>query len=435
MKNVLIITYYWPPGSSPGVQRYLKFSKYLKDYNWNPIILTVENGAHPSYDETLLNDINKETNVYKTKTREPFKIYNFLKGKKSNNISMGMIGLNEKKSLFQKLSLFIRANFFIPDARKGWLKYALKEVDTILKENKIDAFITTGPPMSVHLIGLEIKRKYKIPWVSDFRDPWTSVYYNEYLPRTKRTKKIDKMYEDSVLSNSDSVVVVANGMKQEFSDRNKSIDVIYNGYDMSDIKNINNLHTDKFTMSYVGNFKPNQNIYNLWEGLEELVNEDKIDINDLLIEFTGNVDAGTIDYIKTKKIKSQLIINDFSSHDVAVSKMINSNLLIFVIPKSKTQKLIVTGKLFEYLASLSPILSIGPIDGEASHIINKFNRDKMLSYDDKEGIKKTIMCYYSLWKKNHNKFIHKKSDISNFSRFKLTGNLAEVLNKVYYEKN
>jgi len=435
LKNVLILTYYWPPGSSPGVQRYLKFSKYLNKYNWNPIILTVEKGSHPSYDETLLDDINQGTKVYKTKTREPFKVYNFLKGSKGSNISMGMIGLNQKKSLFQKLSLFIRANMFVPDARKGWFKYAVKEFESILKENKIDAFITTGPPMSVHLIGLAIKKKHNIPWVADFRDPWTSVYYNEYLPRIKRTKKLDKSYEDHVLKTADSVVVVTDGMKKEFMDRSKSIDVVYNGFDHEDIKNISSLKTNNFTISYVGNFKPNQNIYNLWDGIDELIKDDKIDIEDLEIEFTGNVDQEIIDYIKSKSFKNKLSVNKFSSHDIAVSKMIESNLLIFVIPQSNTQNLIIPGKLFEYLASLSPILSIGPVNGDAANIIHSVNRDAMLSYDDKEGIKNNIIKYYDMWKNNNLKFIYDKSDISNFSRLKLTNNLAKVLDKVYGQNN
>lgn len=174
-KKVLIITYYWPPASGPGVQRFLKISKYLNDFGWKPIILTVKNGSYPSFDPSLENEIPEWVEVHKTKTFEPFTIYNRLTGSKGKNLGTGLIGLEGKQSFVKKLSIYIRANYFIPDARKGWYRYAVKEAKQLIQEKEIDAIITTGPPHSTHLIGKSLKEKFNLPWISDFRDPWVNI--------------------------------------------------------------------------------------------------------------------------------------------------------------------------------------------------------------------------------------------------------------------
>ncbi|MFH1320668.1 MAG: glycosyltransferase family 4 protein [Bacteroidota bacterium] len=431
MKKVLIITYHWPPGAGPGVQRFLKFCKYLMEFDWEPTILTVKDGNYPAIDESLLNDVPDGIKVYRTKTSEPYKAASFFTGKKQKDITVGLIGMKDSKSILQKLSVFIRANFFIPDARKGWKKYAVKKAVELISENKIDAIITTGPPQSTHLIGLELKKRFHLPWIADFRDPWTTVYYNKFFPRLDVTKKKDKALEDKVIAEADCITVVSEGLKEEFEERSRRIEVIYNGYDEDDVFFDTPEVTQKFLMSYIGNFKPNQNIMTLWEAMTELINEKRDFKENLEINLIGKVDIHTLEDIKKMGLSDNLHVIDFVPHDKATKSMLKANLLLFIIPYTENNQLILTGKIFEYLASRTPMLSIGPTNGNASKLITEAGRDKMIEYDDKSGIKQIIVKYYNEWKKdNHIPFKHLETNLNKYTRRDLTRCLSEVLNEL-----
>lgn len=428
MKKVLIITYYWPPGSGPGVQRFLKFSKYLREFGWEPIILTVDNGSYPSTDKTLEQDIPEGLEVYRSQSFEPFRWYNLLKGKKTKDATVGAIGL-QGSSLFQRLALYVRANFFIPDARVGWNRFAIRKAHLIFKEHQIDAIISTGPPHSSHLIANALKKTHHIPWIADLRDPWTTVFYNAFFPRTESTKKRDKQLEDLVLKNADSISVVSNGMLEEFSDRAKDISLIYNGFDDEDFKSLKKNNTEKFTISYVGNFKPNQNAVVVWECLKELSHKTPQFKSDLKIVLTGNVDSSIVKSIQENGLEEQLSLEGFAAHHTAVQRMLDANLLLFVIPVSERNHLIITGKLFEYLATGNPILAIGPKGGNASALLTDAKRDDMLDYGDKNLIMKQIENAYQNWKKETPAdFSHE--DLERFTRKGLTEKLANKLNNL-----
>jgi len=428
MKKVLIITYYWPPGSGPGVQRFLKFSKYLREFGWEPIILTIDNGSYPSTDKSLEQDIPKGLHVYRSQSFEPFRWYNLLKGKTSKNASVGAIGL-QSRSFFQRLALYIRANFFIPDARVGWNRFAIKKARTIFKEHDIDAIISTGPPHSSHLIADALKKIYKKPWIADLRDPWTTVFYNTFFPRTESTKKKDKQLEDLVLKNADSVSVVSQGMLDEFSDRAKDISLIYNGFDDEDFKQLKKVKNDKFTIAYVGNFKPNQNAVVVWECLKEWCVKNPEFKSDLNISLTGNTDSSILNSIQENGLEEQLSIHGFAAHHTAVQRMLDANLLLFVIPVSERNHLIITGKLFEYLATGNSILAIGPTMGNASALLKDAKRDNMLDYEDKKLIMTQIESAYQNWK-NENPANFSLDDLGCFTRRGLTEKLANKLNEL-----
>ena len=427
-RKVLILTYYWPPASGPGVQRFLKISKYISDFGWQPVILTVENTSSSSVDHSLGDDV-ESLQVFKTKTFEPFEVYNRLSGKKGKQVGTGLIGFENNKGLFKKITLFIRANFFIPDARKGWSRFAIKEANRIIEENKIEALITTGPPHSVHLIGLKLKKKFGLPLIADFRDPWTTIFYNTFFPRTKRTKIKDQKLEDSVLMNADVVTVVSNGLLEEFKDRAKNVEVVYNGFDPADIPEIIPEKTEKFRLSYVGNFKPNQNIKAFWEAISELKSEIPEFSTNFKVSLTGNLNSGLFELIDKYDLKDIVETNSYVSHSDAVKLMVNSGMLLFIIPNTESNHLIITGKLFEYIASGSPILSVGPVNGNASEILNNSGRDKMMDYSEKDKIKEQIKSYYSLWLDNSGKlFKHPETDNQKFSRKHQANQFADQLN-------
>lgn len=400
----------------------------MRDFGWEPIILTVENGSYPSIDESLEKDVPDGLKVFKTKTFEPFQWYNMLKGKKGKSTGVGMVGMQEQ-SWMQKLALHIRANYFIPDARKGWKKYAVKKAKSIIQEEGVDAIITTGPPHSAHLIGFDLKEQTNLPWIADMRDPWTTVFYNEFFPRTESTKRKDKALEDKVLQSADAVTVVSQGLKQEFKGRNKDVSVIYNGFDESDIPLSIPQKNKRFTISYVGNFMPNQNPLVLWDVIAELKEEVQGFEKDLHLHFTGNIDSSILQVIHNKGLEQQLEIASFAPHKEAVQRMSAADVLLFVIPQSKGNKLIITGKLFEYLATGNSILAIGPVDGDASFLLQECGRESMISFNDKAALKKQLLQLYQDWKEGA-LMEYDTSVLKPYTRKELTKSLAESLNQI-----
>lgn len=432
MKNVLIISYYWPPASGPGVQRFLKMSKYLSEFGWNPHILTVKNGTYPSYDETLLNDVPENIKVHRTKTFEPYKLLGFLSGKKSKNFSVGLIDYQPDKSLVKKLSLYIRANYFIPDARMGWKPYAYKAARQIIKENKIDCIITTGPPHSTHLTGLKLKKKLNIPWIADLRDPWVNIYYNSIFPRTEKTREKDYDLESKVLKSADLTTVVSEGLQEEFYGRAKKIMTIFNGFDDIDMpEKTFNEPVEKFSVSYIGNFKPNQNVIMVWEALSELKEEEPGFSENLKILLTGNIDGTVLQAINKNNLQDNMEKREFVPHTEATKMMTKSSVLLFIIPKTRNNSLIITGKIFEYIASSTPILSVGPPDGDAAKILSNSGRDQMSDYENKLSFKAQLKKYYNHWKKNNGiAYKHPSVDLSQYTRKQQTRKLNIELNQL-----
>ncbi len=437
MKSVLILTYYWPPAGGPGVQRWLKFVKYLEDFGWKAHILTVKDGTYSAIDEELEKEVPANIPVYKTKSSDPFRYYNMLKGKKDGSVSVALINIDKKRSLVDRLAMYIRSNCFIPDARKGWKKYAYKEALKIIAANNIDLIVTTGPPHSTHLTGLKIKKKTGIQWLADLRDPWTSVYYNDMLPRSGRTRRIDKKLEDSVLKSADAVSVVSPGMQKEFSDRNSNVNVVMNGFDISDMESSefrvqnSEFKVQEFSLVYTGNFKPNQHIPKIWDGICELISEREDFAKDFKIRIVGNVDSSVPEYFEAKGVGGKLDLVSYVPHAEVTRIMDTSSLLLFVVPQSKNNKLIITGKLFEYLASGSPVISVGPIDGDAAAILDDTAREKMLDYQEKDLFKQKLLQLYEAWKANDGNL--KKLDtamLDKYSRRSSAELMAEIMNNI-----
>ena len=389
MRKLLIITYYWPPASGPGVQRFLKMAKYFPEFGWQPFILTTEDGTYPSTDYSLLDDVSDQTTVYRTRPKESFGLYNKITGKKGKNVSVGFIGMDNRNPI-QKLALYIRANYFVPDARMGWNKTALPKAEEIIEKEGIDTIITTGPPQSTHLLGLQLKKKYGVRWVADFRDPWVNVYYNKIFPRTKRTISKDQRLENDVLRWADAVTVVSPGLKREFEDRAREIKVVYNGYDSADFKSLQKERSDDFVISYIGNFKSNQDVPVFWQTLSDLTFNKKEERERLRIRLTGNIHPTILDTIDQFGLTPNLELNPFVSHDEAVDQMINSDRLLFIIPKVEDNELILTGKLFEYLASETQMISIGPEKGDAAEILRTCKRIPMMDYADMNTMRERI---------------------------------------------
>jgi glycosyltransferase involved in cell wall biosynthesis len=423
MNKVLIVTYYWPPGSGAGVQRWLKFAKYLPASGWEPVILTVEpaSAAYPATDDTLLDEISPDLKVYRTSATDWFRLYNRDKSK----IPSAGFATNDSNSLTGRIIKFIRGNFFIPDPRKGWNRYALKEASRLIESEGIKHVITTSPPHSTQLIGLELKKRYPgIFWIADLRDPWTDIYYYDSFYHTPLAKKIDANYEKEVLSKSDRIITVGKSLKESFCRKFPEIEakiaVITNGYDDADFSGINQVKPQVFTISYIGTLPDTYPVSAFMDAIEKLTKEGY----SLKLRFVGSVSSSQKDIIMSKTETTVTEFIPYVNHGEAIRYMMDSSLLLLIIPDHHSNKSIITGKLFEYLASGNPILCIGPTDGDAADIIGTEGNGKCAAYNDTEGIIRIIDLFY----KEDTTTVRKAP--SGFTRASLTARLASTLNEI-----
>ncbi len=432
-KTALLFTYYWPPASGPGVQRWLKFVKFLPEYGWNVIVVTPKNSSYPNTDPSLISDIPNNTRVETTGTLEPFRLFNLVSGNsaRGKQSSVGMGDIKGEPSFIKNVAAYIRANFFIPDARVGWVPFAYRRGKKLISDTPVDLIITTGPPHSSHKIGSKLSKKYQIPWIADFRDPWTNIYYNAFLPRTSFSQKKDRTLENATLSQADYSIVVSNGIKREFENRARKIAVIPNGYDEEDFnETIRPPSSSVFRLEYIGNFKLNQNCKELWEAIDELRAEDDVFSKQFRLSFTGNIHDEVLQSIQAHGIDDLLETHAFVEHKEAVKKMCKANALLFPIPNSPNNEQIITGKIFEYLASQTPLLSIGPVKGNASAILKECNRANMIDYENKEAIKNRLKELIEHWKAADKSTQIENRNHERYARKSLAKSLVNVFNEV-----
>ena len=422
-KKVLIITYYWPPSGGSGVQRWLKFSKYLRDFNIEPIIYTVDNPSYPIKDTSLESEIPLDLEVLKQPIFEP----NYFLSIFGNNKKKESAGfLNPNPTLLGRFFQYVRANYFIPDARKFWIKPSVKFLSNYLKNNEIDVVITTGPPHSMHIIGLVLKDKFKIKWISDFRDPWTEIDYFQQLPLTKKANKKHHQLEQEVLEKSDMVIVVGETMKKKFLKHNHNIEVLTNGFDS--YENSLTIELDSnFSITHVGSMNTDRNPTILWEVLYEISSENIDFKNNLRIKFIGKIDDTVIQDIQVFNPKNIVRI-PYLDHKEVRKYQASSQVLLLSINHVPSAKGIITGKIFEYLQAKRPILGIGPEDGDAAAILKKTNAGNIVGFNNKIELKAAVLKLYKDFKEE--RLFVKSINIEQFHRKNITRQLAQVIKKV-----
>ncbi len=380
MKKVLVITYYWPPSGGSGVQRWLKFVKYLREFGIEPIILTVdpEYANFPVLDESLFSDIPNGVEIHRTQAKSPFAVYSKLRGRKVPQ--SGFAG-DSNPNFIERLMRFVRGNFFIPDARIGWNKFAIKKAKELILKHELDCVITTSPPHSTQLIGLELKNTFNLKWIADLRDPWTDIYYNKELYRTKWAEKIDRQLEKKCLESADHIIVVSDSIARLFNKRyngiNSKISIIPNGYDEADFQNKVASETKYNYISYIGNLGPSYPINNFLIEFNEFSSKNP----KWRLRFVGNVFEDVKNQILNSDLSERVEFISYVEHKKAIDFMIESKALLLIIPNSEENKGILTGKLFEYLAAKKPIIFIGPEDGDAAKILS--NTSKVLINNQK----------------------------------------------------
>ena len=424
MKHVLIITYYWPPAGGPGVQRWLKFVKYLPQFKIQPVVYIPENPNYPIIDDTLLQEVPKNLTIIKQPIREPHKIAGLLSKNESKRISKGIIHKPKSQGFIEKLLLFIRGNFFIPDARKNWIKPSVNFLFKYISEHNIETIITTGPPHSLHLIGKQLKERTRVKWISDFRDPWTSIGYHKKLKLTKRSKAKHKLLEREVLQQADKIITTSFTTGKEFQNIvNKPIKVITNGFDDQDNEA---LPLDKkFTFSHIGSLLSDRNPEVLWKVLGELVNENEAFKNAFQLNLIGVVSEDFLDSIKTFELNDFVNYLGYVSHHKALKYQKQSQVLLLIEIDSEETKCIIPGKLFEYMASERPIIALGPENSDVESIIKQTNTGKYFTYADHESLKSIILEYFSSYQDGNLK--SHPIGLQKYHRKELTKQLSEIL--------
>lgn len=423
-KKLLIITYYWPPAGGPGVQRWLKFVKYLPDFGIQPIVYIPENPTYPIVDENLLNDVSDKAIILKQKIFEPYQLASFLSKNKTKKMNSGIIPNQKKQSFLDKVFLWIRGNLFIPDARFFWVKPSVSYLEKYIVENNIDTIVTSGPPHSLHLIGLKLKQKLKVNWVADFRDPWTTIGYHKSLRLSDYASKKHKALERKVLNAADTILVTSKTTKTEFEAiTNKPITVITNGYDFEKVEK-QTLDT-KFSLAHIGSFLSERNPKLLWESLVELIDEVPDFKKHLEIKSIGAVSQEVLETITQFGLNSYLNNLGYVSHAEAVAHQRKSQVLLLIEINSEETKSIIPGKLFEYMVSNRPIIAIGPNGSDFAEIITDTNTGVFFDYSEKMKLKSVILGFY-------NQFLEGKLQangvgLQKYSRKNLTNKLVQLI--------
>ena len=432
VRRVLVITYYFPPSGGPGVQRVLKFVKYLRDFGYEPTVLTVKEGAYPQYDTELVTDIPVGVAVHRTRSLDPFGVYARLTGRsKKDAVMVGTV--RREGGLVERLASWVRANLFLPDARVGWVPFAVREGIRLHREQRFDVVFTSGPPHSVHLIGRKLKRRAGIPWVADFRDLWSDTNFYDELPLTAAARRRDKRFEQSVLTRSDWVTTVSPAWKEVLLGKSgraeNEITVVYNGFDESDFTTYSGSSkhkSDVFTLAHVGSLYETRDPKALWAALQQL--RRKGEVEHLRVRLVGTTGQNIREAILYHGLGDVVEFVDYVSHSEAVHIMCEAAALLLIIEPFQNDAGMITGKLYEYVASGSPVLAIGPLGGDAANLLDETNAGRLFAREEVQAISDFLLDQYERWVSGEPTKRSRPSSISRYTRSRQTGQLADVLN-------
>ena len=427
MKKILIITYYWPPAGGPGVQRWLKFTKYLPEFGYEPHVYIPANPSYPITDETLAKDINPKVKIVKNSIWEPYQIAEKL-NPKNKSYKGGHFEKKESQSFMSKLSVFIRGNFFIPDARKFWIKPSIQFLKEYLDKEGIDTIVTSGPPHSMHLIGLGLKDlNPNLKWIADFRDPWTQISYHKELKLTSWAAKKHEDLEYAVMTKANLVLATSYSDGENFKKIGaKNVEVITNGFEQ--VKQETEKDQEFFHITYSGGLEMLRNPFSLWKAIHELTKSNSSFKNDLKLNFYGSLADDVKQTIIDEDLSSNLIVHGYVSHQDSLNAINKANILLLTNFDNVASKGIIPGKLFEYMATGNPILAVGPTDADVERILSKTKAGEYFNHQEVENIKTMILNIYNQWLANPNvKFNTNESEVQQFNRKNLTKQLVTTI--------
>ncbi len=434
VRRILIVAYYFPPSGGPGVQRVLKFVKYLREFGFEPTVLTVNEGAYPQHDLPLARDIPEGVAVVRTRSLDPFGIYARLTGRsKKEAVLVGSV--KREGGFVERMASWVRANAFLPDARVGWVPFAVRESLRLHGDNPFDVVFTSGPPHSVHLIGQWLKRRSHIPWIADFRDLWSDSNFADELRATGIARRFDVRLEKKVLAEADRIVTVSPFWREvllyKSGRREDEIAVIHNGFDPDDFHagiDAGNASRNEFTLAHIGSLYGSRNPRTLWEAIKQLRSQGEI--SGLRVQLLGMVDETVRKSILMNGLGSIVNITSYVSHTEAVEAMQRATALLLVIEPFQNAAGMITGKLYEYLAAGRPIIGLGPEDGDAARLLSSLSAGQMADHNNREHIVRCLKDLYDKWETNVPLQAAASDSIQLYSRKEQTRVLASLMNSV-----
>lgn len=433
MKKALIISYYWPPSAGAGVQRWLKFSKYLREFGWEPVVYVPEGAEYQHEDPSLQADVPPGMQMLKTRIREPYRLYKLITGKSGREkVQPGFLSEQRSAGLAEGFATWIRGNFFIPDARRSWIRPSIKFLSNWLMENRIDAMISTGPPHSMHLIALGLKKQFNIPWLADFRDPWTQIDFYHKLRLTRLADKKHRRLERQVLLSADRVVTVSDNCGaglQEISGR--PVDVVTNGYDPDDFREIPSYDHQKFSLTHLGLMNADRNPVALWDALASLVADVEGFSGHLEVKLIGKTDFRVGESLRSRHLDPYVNDLNYLPHDRALAEAGNSAILLLPLNNTPNVRGIAPGKLYEYLALQRPILCIGPPDGDVAAILEETGSGFTAGFGETEKIRTRLEEWYRRFRQQGLQRL--ETNAGKYARPALTGRLAAILDEILTE--
>jgi glycosyltransferase involved in cell wall biosynthesis len=430
MKRVLIITYYWPPSGGAGVQRWLKFVKYLRNYGWEPVVYTPENPEAPAMDHSLIKDVPEGLEVIHQPIWEPYTFYRKFVGlKKEDKISAGFLSENKKPGLAEKVAVWLRGNLFIPDARKFWIKPSIGFLTNYLQEHPVDAVVSTGPPHTTHLIALGIKENSGLPWLADFRDPWTKIDFYDKLMLTPMANRRHHRLEKAVLKAADRIVTVSWNWAVDFDGLGAPhTDVITNGFDPEDFPDTNPNKPEHFLLTHIGSLNKDRNPEFLWKVLGDMARTNDTFRRLLKIRFIGKTDFSVGESLERNGLSGCSEKIDYVPHDEALRLSAGSAVLLLLINNTSNSLGIIPGKVFEYLATRRPILCIGPLAGDSARIVTETKSGPVVDFGDTSGLRAALSELFSQY--TNSTPLQGDTSIEQYSRKALTGDIAALLDQI-----
>lgn len=432
-KKVLVITYYWPPAGGPGVQRAVYFVKYLRRFGWEPVVYTVKDGEYHNLDSSFESEVPDGIKVIKTVSKEPYYWYKMLTGRKKNEtLKPAVFTEKTERPFLHRIAVWIRGNFFIPDARMWWIRPSIRFLTNYLKDNPVDAIFSTSPPQSLHLIAKGVKQKTGIPWIADFRDPWTGVHYFEELQLSRRAKNKHYKLENQVLRTADQVIATTQTMAKDLEILGgRPVAVITNGFDTIPTPDTNNFPKENpMKMLYLGSLSGNRNPVRFWESLKEWIEEKKIGPGDFQLVFVGNIDESVFQTLERLKLSGFYNRHSFVPHTEVWNFYAKADLLFLLgLPGKKD---ILPAKLFEYLTTRKPIFCISDKNGEIRIVLEDIGAGVNTDFDEPEKSIRHLDDMYQMYRQGilQESFQVKEEDLKKYTRENLTEQLAQVLNEV-----
>ena len=430
MKRVLIVTYYWPPAGGISVHRSLKIAKYLRHFGWEPVVYTAKDAQYPYFDQGNFKDIPEGIEVLKKSIIEPFNLFKKLSGRKKEESLNNILHVRErKKNLVDRLAIWIRGNFFIPDARALWIRPSVRYLKKYLQEHPVDAIFTDGPPHTNTAIASRLKEATGIPWLADFQDPWTQVDYYQLFPITQWAHRRHLRMEQEALRKADKITIVSPTWKKDLESIGaRNVDVIYWGYDEDDFRDLQAQPNPNFSISHAGLLGHDRNTPTLFECLRELKLEVPEFAQRLRLELAGQVDFSVLEAISRAGLEENLVNHQIVKRERALQLMADSSLLMLPLNQADNAAGRIPGKFFEYLRVGRPILCFGPPNSDVKSILEQTGRGKSFTYQEKDSLKQFLKEQFINFQNNEDQ--RSRGDISQYSSYQQTKKIAKFLDEI-----